>query len=108
MFVQLDDFKFRNLETNNKQTKTTIKNKQTETDVYRQTNRFTLFFGIPCHGGDYNNEPVKIPKKNLLLASEALVVLINELHRNFETQGRGLRKTVSFDGNLEHPEFKES
>ncbi len=51
-----------------------------EVDVYKDKCKYTCFLGIPCYGGDYNEEKVKCTKQSINSVTEAICLIV----ANFE------------------------
>jgi hypothetical protein len=52
-----------------------------ESDVYREKLTKVCFLGIPCYGGDYNEEMVSARPKSLKAASQALIRIIEAFNK---------------------------
>ncbi len=53
-----------------------------ESDVYREKLDKVCFLGIPCYGGDYNEEMVRARPKSLEAASKALVKIVGAFKKS--------------------------
>jgi len=50
-----------------------------EVDVYRDKCPYTFFLGVPCSGGDYNQEQVKTTQRSIEEVTRAILAL----HKNY-------------------------
>jgi hypothetical protein len=52
-----------------------------ESDVYREKLSKVCFLGIPCYGGDYNEEMVSARPKSIKAAKQALIRIIEDFNK---------------------------